>query len=104
MKNLQVRVDDEEIDELDELADDMRLSRSEIARNALREGVRRLRVEKALDRFLNLKFTLSRAAEYAHVSIREMAEAAAARGIPYFRYSVEELRRDRERAARWTKG
>jgi predicted HTH domain antitoxin len=104
MKNLQVRVDDEEIDDLDELAEEMKLSRSELARSALREGVRRLRAEKALARYLDLEFTLSRAAYYAGVTIREMAELAAARGIPFFRYSLDELRRDRERAKTWSKG
>ena len=104
MRNLQVRVDDEEIDDLDELAEEMSLSRSELARSALREGVRRLRTEKALSRYLNLEFTLSRAARYAGVTIREMAELAAAKGIPFFRYSLDELRRDRERARAWPKG
>ncbi len=104
MRNLQVRVDDDEIDELDELAEEMRLSRSELARSALREGVRKLRMEKALARYLNLEFTLSRAAQYAGVTIQEMAAAARDRGIPYFRDSLEELRRDRDRAAKWMKG
>ena len=104
VKNLQVRVDDREIGELDDLAEEMRLSRSEIARTALREGVRRLRMEKALGRYLNLEFTLSRAAQHAGVTIREMAQAASDRGIPFFRYSLGELRRDRERAAKWLKG
>src|SRR4030065_451969 len=75
MKTLQVRVDDREIGELADLAEEMRLSRSEIARTALREGVRRLRMEKALGRYLNLEFTLSRAAQHAGVTIREWATA-----------------------------
>lgn len=104
MKNLQVRVDEREIEDLDRLAEEMRLSRSELARSALREGVRRLRMEKALASYLNLRVTLSRAARDAGVSIREMADLAAATGIPFFRYSLEELRRDRERAGAWTKG
>ena len=104
MKNLQVRVDDDEIGEIDDLAEEMRLSRSEVARTALREGVRKLRMEKALMRYLNLEFTLSRAAQYAGVTIREMAGAASDRGIPFFRYSLDELRRDRERASKWLKG
>ena len=104
MRNLQVRVDDQEIDELDELAEEMRLSRSELARTALREGVRRLRADKALTRYLNLEFTLARAAQHAGVTIREMADLAAAKGIPFFRYSLDELQRDRERARRWVKG
>lgn len=104
MRNLQVRVDDEEIEDLDELANEMQLSRSEVARSALREGVRRLRMEKALARYLNLEFTLSRAARYAGVPIRELADIVAARGIPFFRISLDELRRDRERAKGWVKG
>lgn len=104
MKNLQVRVDDEEVDALDALAEDMRSTRSEVARHALEEGMRKLRIERALNRYLNLEFTLARAAQYAGVTIREMAEAASARGIPYFRYSLEALRRDRRRAAEWLKG
>lgn len=104
MKNLQVRVDDEEIEDLDALAQEMRLSRSEIARSAIREGVRRLRMEKALGRYLNLEVTLSGAARYAGVPIRDFADLAAARGIPFFRISLDELRRDRERAKGWVKG
>lgn len=104
MRNLQVRVHDEDVDALDALAEDLRSTRSEVARHALEEGMRKLRMERALNRYLNLEFTLARAARYAGVTIREMAEAAAARGIPYFRYSLEELRRDRRRATKWLKG
>jgi len=104
MRNLQVRVDDDEVQDIDHLAEDLNLSRSEVARNALREGMRKLRIERALARYLNLEFTLSRAAQFAHVTIQEMARAASERGIPFFRYSLEELRRDRERAEGWTKG
>ena len=104
MRNLQVRVDADEIEDLDELAQEMQLSRSEIARSALREGVRRLRMEKALARYLNLDFTLSRAAQYAGVPIRDMADFASAKGIPFFRISLDGLRRDRERARAWVKG
>ena len=104
MRNLQVRLDEEDLEELDELAGDEGLSRSDVARSALREGVRKLRMERALNRDLNLEVTLTRAALYAGVTIREMAKAAGDRGIPFFRYSVEQLRRDRDRAAKWLKG
>ena len=103
-RNLQVRLDADELRILDRLAEEAGLSRSETARNALREGVRRMRAERALDRYLRFEFTLSRAAQHAGVTIQAMAEAAHARGIPFFRYSLEELRRDRERAAKWLKG
>ena len=104
MKNLQVRVGEDEVSEIDRLADDLNLSRSETARSALREGMRKLQMDRALARYLNLEFTLSRAAQSARVTIHEMARAASERGIPFFRYSLEELRRDRERARKWAKG
>ncbi len=103
MKNLQVRVGDDELSELDRLAGDMNLSRSEAARTALQEAMRRLRMDRAVARYLNLEYTLSRAAQYAGVTIREMARAAIERGIPFFRHSLGELRRDRERARTWVK-
>src|SRR5437899_2018298 len=90
MKNLQVRVGEDEVGELDRLADDMKLSRSEAARTALREGMRRLRMDRALARYLNLEFTLSRAAQYARVTIHEMSRVASEKGIPFFRYSLED--------------
>lgn len=93
-KNLQVRLDPDDLKELDELAGDLDLVRSEVARKALREGVRRLRLEKALIRYLNHEFTLARAAEYAGVGIYEMSQVASDRGIPYFRYGPGELERD----------
>src|SRR5438046_10586549 len=96
MRNLQVRVEADEIEDLDELAEEMRLSRSEIARSALREGVRRLRMEKALARYLNLAITLSRAAHYAHVRIRTVTDPASAKVPPFFRTSLHELAPHRE--------
>jgi len=103
MPNLQVRVEDEELGELDALAEDLHVSRSDLARNALREGVRRIRMEKALERYLHQRISLARAAQDAGVSLHEMHDLASSRGIPYFRYPVEELKRDTARATRWLK-
>ncbi len=98
MKNLQVRLDDADLKSLDELSEDLSSSRSEVARTALREGVKRIRLERALTKYLNHEFTLTRAAEYADLGIYEVSQLAADRGIPFFRYSVEELERDAKRA------
>src|SRR5256885_9701755 len=95
MKNLQVRVGEDEVNEIDRLADDLNLSRSETARSALREGMRKLQMDRALARYLNLEFTLSRAAQSARVTIHEMARAASERWIPFYRYSLEDHRGNR---------
>ena len=61
-------------------------------------------MEKALARYLNLDFTLSRVAQYAGVPIRDMADLAAAKEVPFFRISLDELRRDRERTGACVQG
>jgi len=103
VKNIQIRLDDGVVRDLDELADDLRLVRSDVARQALGRGVERIRVERALERYLHHEYTLCRAAEYAGVSIYEMSEEAAKRGIPFFRYPPSELESDVETARRWRK-
>jgi len=104
VKNLQIRKDEHVLEEIDELAADLRLLRSDVARRAVDEGLRRLRMERALEKYLHGKFSLGGAAAYAGVSIYEMVDEAAKRGIPYFRYSPEELERDAKRASKWLKG
>lgn len=91
MGTLQVRMDEKELAGLDELADDRRLSRSEMARVIIGEGMRTVRMTAALEHYLAQHFTLARAAEYAGVTIHEMSTAAAARGIPYFRLTPDEI-------------
>lgn len=103
MKNIQIRLDDEIVRDLDELADELRLVRSDLARQALGRGVKRIRMERALERYLHHEFTLCRAAEYAGASIYEMSEEAAKRGILFFRYPPSELASDVEAARRWRK-
>lgn len=97
---LQVRLEEEDLRLLDELARETDLVRSEVTRQALRTGMKRLRMERALMKYLGHEFTLARAAEYAGVGIFEMSQVAADRGIPYFRYPAEEFERDAEVARR----
>jgi len=104
MTNLQVRLEDDDTEELDDLARDLGLTRSEVARRALAEGVKRLRMEWTLVGYLNGEITLARAAQDAGVTIGEMADVAADRGIPYFRYPRDALRKDVERAGKLLKG
>jgi predicted HTH domain antitoxin len=98
MDNLQVRLPDEDLEALDDLAGLLRTSRSDAARTALDEGIRVLRLRLALDRYAAGDITLARAAEDAGVSLQRIALAARDRGIPYFRHGVQELERDIEGA------
>lgn len=99
MDNLQVRLPEEDIASLDALASQLRASRSDAARAALDEGIRVLRLRIALDKYAAGDFTLERAAEEAGVSLQRAAQAARDRGVPFFRYGADELRRDAATAA-----
>jgi predicted HTH domain antitoxin len=55
----------------------------------------------ALEKYIDEEFTLCKAAEFANVSIQRMARYAAERGIPFFRESLTELKRDIGEAEDW---
>lgn len=104
MKNLQIRLPEEEISEIKELIEILHMSKSEVARNALHEGIKVLKLEIAQNRYLRNEFTLCRASEFANVSIQEMADYLGKRGIPFFRYSEREFEEDTKKAKKWLKG
>ncbi len=94
MDSIQIRLPPAELKELTRLQAEFKRSRSEVTRRALAAGVRVLRMELALERYAREEISLSRAAEFAGVSIAQMADAAAGRGIPYFRYHPSDLEQD----------
>lgn len=103
MENLQIRLPDDEISDMEELIDILHMSKSEVARNALHEGIKILKLEIAQKKYLNNEFTLCRASEFADVSIQEMADYLGKRGIPFFKYSEREFEEDAKRAKKWLK-
>jgi predicted HTH domain antitoxin len=94
MANIQVRLPDDDADDLDALATDLHASRSETARNALSEGMRVLRTRRALERYVEGDYSLERAAEYAGIGLAALAAEAARRGLPYMRYPPDEVAGD----------
>lgn len=103
MENVQIRLPEEEISEMEELIEILHMSKSEVARNALHEGIKVLKLEIALKKYLGNEFTLCRAAEFANVSIQEMADYLGKRQIPFFKYSEREFEEDTQRAKEWLK-
>lgn len=101
MKSVRVPLTATELHQLDRLSKGLKRSRSTVARQALTEGLMVLKLRHALALYEREEVTLGWAAEFAGLSISEMADVAAARGIPYFRYSPEELERDVKFASTW---
>jgi|GEM_PF-1318829 len=101
MESVQVRIPDEYIGILKELSETLHSSRSEVVRRAMEEGIKDMRMKIAIEKYLDEEFSLCRAAEFADVSIQQMAKYLAQKGIPFFRQSIEETIRDAKEAEGW---
>lgn len=98
---MQVRIDDENMKALNELARLLSSSRSEVIRRVIEGGIRELRMKIAMEKYLDDEFSLCRAAEFARVSIQQMAKYLSDRGIPFFKQGIEETERDAREAQSW---
>lgn len=103
MESLQIRIDDRNMKELNELAKMLSSSRSEVIRRIIEGGIRELRMKIAMEKYIDDEFSLCRAAEFSGVSIQQMAKYLAQRGIPYFRQTIEESEKDVREAQSWLK-
>ena len=101
MESMQVRIPDEYIAIFKELSETLHSSRSEVVRRAMQEGIKDLRMKIAMEKYLDEEFSLCRAAEFADVSIQQMAKYLAQKGIPFFKQSIEETMRDAKEAEGW---
>jgi predicted HTH domain antitoxin len=103
MEIMQVKIGKKELKIMKEVSEILHSSSSEVLRMAMEEGVKSLRMKIALEKYVNEEFSLCRAAEFAEVSIQQMARYLTDRGIAYFRQSIEESKRDVKEAEGWLK-
>jgi predicted HTH domain antitoxin len=101
MESVQIRMDDEYINILKELSETLHSSRSEVIRRVMEEGIKDLRMKIAMEKYMDEEFSLCRAAEFADVSIQQMAKYLAQKGIPFFKQSIKEIMRDTKEAEGW---
>ncbi|MDW7777330.1 MAG: UPF0175 family protein [Methanosarcinales archaeon] len=101
MDNVQVRIGDENLTILKELSEILHSSRSEVIRRVMEEGIKDLRMKIAMEKYLDEEFSLCRAAEFADVSIQQMAKYLAQKGIHFFKQSIEETMKDAQEAEGW---
>jgi predicted HTH domain antitoxin len=81
MPTVSVRIEDEEKEELDEVASLLEQDRSTTMRQALGEGVETLRVRHAVERYQSKDVSVNEAARLAGVSIAEWLEIANEHGL-----------------------
>lgn len=90
---INLRVPDEVVTELDALAAQEHLSRIDLARQILLEGLARRKSDLALRLYREGKVSLARAAEIAGVSLWEMMDRIEQAGVPSS-YTLEEALAD----------
>lgn len=98
MESAQMVIGKKQITELSEI---LHSSRSDVMELVMWEGVKNLRMKIASEKYVNEEFSLCRAAEFAGVSIQQMARYLAERGISFFRQSIKEVERDAKEAEGW---
>ena len=81
MPSISARIPDDEREELDHVADLLGEDRSTTIRKALAEGLRELRVRRAVERYQSGDISVNQAARLAGVSVAEWLEIAHERNL-----------------------
>jgi len=87
------RVSDEIEEEIRSISKREQLDRSTVVRRLLVDGIKDWKIKYALEQYSEGKITIWKAARMADVSLRQMLDIAAKKGIP-FQYTLEDLRED----------
>jgi predicted HTH domain antitoxin len=97
MPSISARLPDDEAEELERVAEMLGEDKSSIIRKALSEGLRDLRVRRAVERYQTGEVSVKQAARIAGVSLGEWLEIARERNLTT-QLTPEDLERDVETA------
>ena len=92
---LSTRLDKNEAGKIDKLASDLGLDRGALLKQLIRKGLKDIQTERALDAYRRGTITLSRAAEIAELTLRDILLLLPEESME-LNYDVRELRRDME--------
>ena len=92
---LSTRLGKEEANKIDELAANLGLDRGAVLKQLIRKGLKEIQIERALDGYRRGTITLSKAAEIAELTLRDILLRLPEESVE-LNYDVEELRRDLE--------
>ncbi|MGB2728808.1 MAG: UPF0175 family protein [Halobacteriota archaeon] len=87
------RVSEEIEKEIRSISEREQLDRSTVVRRLLMEGIKDWKIKYALEEYSEGRVTIWRAARMAGISLRQMLDIAAKKGIP-FQYTMKDLRED----------
>ena len=92
---LSTRLAKDEARKIDELAASLGLDRGAVLKQLIRKGLKEIQIETALDGYRRGTITLSKAAEIAELTLRDILLRLPEESVE-LNYDVEELRRDLE--------
>ncbi len=92
---LSTRLAKEEARKIDELAANLGLDRGAVLKQLIRKGLKEIQIERALDGYRRGTITLSRAAEIAELTLRDILLRLPEESVE-LNYDVRELLRDLE--------
>lgn len=92
-QQLNIRVPLGMMEELEEIAGEEQLTKTDVARRLLSQGIRQWKMEYALELYQEGRVTKERAAEIAGLSLYEILDAVRRRGIPSH-YTLEDAMQD----------
>jgi len=92
---LSARLTKDEAQKIDDLASALGLDRGSLLKQLIRKGYKDLQTQRALDAYRRGKITLSRAAEIAGLSLRDILLQLPEESIE-LSYDLRELQRDME--------
>lgn len=92
---LSTRLAKDEARKIDELAGELGLDRGSLLKQLIRNGYADIQTRRALDAYRHGTITLSRAAEIAGLSLREMLLRLPEESVE-LNYDLREIRRDME--------
>ncbi len=81
-KQMNLRLDEDLIEEFEELAEHENLDRSSLIKKILIEGLRKERFDFAIKKYVLKEISIERAAELAKVSLHEFISKISQMGIP----------------------
>jgi predicted HTH domain antitoxin len=92
---LSTRLGSDEARKIDELAADLGLDRGALLKQLIRKGLKDIQTDRAIDAYRRRTITLSRAAEIAELSLRDILLRLPEESIE-LNYDVREFQRDME--------
>lgn len=95
MKNISIRLDEEQLHKIKELGKKEHRDRSTIFREIVEEGLKKIHLENAIQSYIRGEASTWKAAELGGVSLRQMNQELSSRGID-LHYTTESLREDLE--------